>query len=120
MRKMQEKMLAAFEDAAVRAELEAVVQYDWGNTGHVYFQRGFDTLLDLQFAFNQETCSLSLSGLLVERAGLADNPPEWRVHDRTPETVDYHSLKYNDGQRVKAMFDMLDDLLADDVPAEVA
>jgi hypothetical protein len=110
MKNMQTKILEAFERIAANAGLEAVQKGDSANTGHVYIQDGFDTLLDIRYSFQSGYCTLALRGPAVTALGLADSPPAYRVGPAG--TVTYHALKYADSERVKAMLALVGDIAA--------
>jgi hypothetical protein len=104
MGQMQDKIMTALRGLAEAAGLDFEDQPDVSNTGTVYVQRGFDTLAVLRYSFQQDYCTLQLSGRAVDAAGLADNPPAWRLEDKT---LAWHHLGYDAGTRLQEMLDLV-------------
>lgn len=110
---MQAKVLAEFE-RIIAVDHEAVQRGVWANTGHVYAMDGFATVLELDYAFQDDYCTLKFAGVRVgEAIGaglLEDSPPVYRVRPELDEW-DFPYLRYNDGTRIQHMFDLLSRVL---------
>lgn len=110
MKSMQDKILDVI-DAATPANLELVVQHDYSNTGYIYVQRGFDTILRLQYSFQTGYCTLHVKGEAVQASmsiieelcgdrGTKHGSPH-AVYDK--ECLSWHALDYDDGDRIRRM-----------------
>jgi len=110
MGQMQDKIITELRRIAEKdARLEFADQPQYANTGTAYIQRGFDTVAELRYGFFDTYCSITFSGTAVAAAGLPDNPPSWRA---SQGSVTWHSLAYGDGDRVRAMLDVIRSVLA--------
>jgi hypothetical protein len=58
MGEMQDKVTAAIKDAAKEAGLDCVVNPQYANTGTIFFQRGFETVLSCVYDFQARNASL--------------------------------------------------------------
>jgi hypothetical protein len=100
MGQMQDKILAELRQSAVDAGLEFAAQPQYANCGTAYILRGLDTVAELQYGFFDGWCSIDVHGPAVTAAGLADNPPRWRV---VQGVISWHHLAYNDGARLRSL-----------------
>ena len=130
MRDMQQRVLARLKKIAGEAGLEFVLNQAWANTGQVLLQtEDFETALALGYSFQDGYCTISArypdrpvpltdpfktlpSGTVVRT-----RDDDYRVERGV---VTWHMLRYDDGARIRAMFDVVTGLLAkpEPVPAE--
>jgi hypothetical protein len=109
MRSMQEKILEAVTAALEAPGLETVQAAKYANTGRLWVQSGFTTHAEVQYRFDSTSCTISMSGPAVDAAGLADQPPEYRVerfNTAGAVRVSWGALHYVDGQRISGLVDV--------------
>jgi hypothetical protein len=112
---MQERILAALTEVGQRAGGQVNIQPQYANTGHVYISvaNGFSTLVELSYDFQAEYCGLHFRGPAIEALGLNDSPPRFRYQNTSSGgQLDYHALRYADGEGIEAMLDLLTRALA--------
>jgi hypothetical protein len=106
---MQTKILGEIEKTVTDAGLELVRQPQYANTGDVFAQRGFDTVWQMHYSFDDGTCSLSFQGPGVRALNLIDSPPAYR-YDEIPAwkgRLNFHALDYSEGDRIRLMLDLV-------------
>ena len=106
MKDIQTRILEALDAIIEEAELTPTIKMAWANTGHLYAMRGFETLVDVDFAFQDTYCTLIFTGPAVDALDLADAPPTFRVVPHRPGAA-FHALNYTDGERINAMLDLM-------------
>lgn len=111
MRTMQEKVIEMIEKIVAEDDnLDIVQQAEYANTGVLYCTSGLRTVWTLRYAFQTDYCTLTLSGInLIEEMGLSDNPPAYRIEERSgrePSAV-WHALNYTDSARVGHLLELL-------------
>jgi hypothetical protein len=112
---MQERILAALTDVGQRAGCQVNLQPDYVNTGRMYITTAitFSVLVELSYMFGPDTCQLYFRGPLIEALGLHDSPPRFRYQNTSSGgQLDYHALRYAEGDRIDAMLDLLTRALA--------
>lgn len=114
---MQTKMLAAIEKVADKHEVEVVHQPQWANTGTLFLQRDWDTLLVITYQFNDTYASIRVSGSRAQgvktRLGDTDVPGSYWISEdkRSGGGFSLPHCEYTIGARIVAFLDLLDELL---------
>lgn len=93
--------------------IEARQQPQWANTGRVYFQRGFTTLVELAYDFQDSDGSIRLNDVDPEQLSVRGREGYQggasRPSDGGPWLGWY--FKYRDGERIEAMLAAVRDLI---------
>lgn len=111
MKDMQTRVLTAIEQEITdRADVErdAVLRAQWANTGSVYAMAGLDTHLTVEYAFQDDYCTITLG---VPERDLTDLLPDQLLRDSKA----VFTVNYTDGQglrRVVTTIRLLLDALA--------
>ncbi|MEU1811050.1 hypothetical protein [Micromonospora aurantiaca (nom. illeg.)] len=112
---MQERILAALTDVGQRVAHQVTIQPVYANTGRMYITLAdtFTTLVEVLYDFQGEYCGLQFRGPGIDALGLQDSPPRYRYRrSASGDQLDYHHLRYTDGERITAMLDLLARALA--------
>lgn len=121
---MQKRLSAALVEQIEAAEMTAVENGEWANTGHLLAMDGWDSVLDVHYQFASDRCTLRMTGpavqAMVEAGTLEDSPPAYRVTtkalvrasgERLYELA-WPALLYGEGDRIRGMLDLVSALLA--------
>jgi hypothetical protein len=109
---MQNKILDAMTTTITNRHLEAVQPPVYANTGTLYAQRGFETLLEISYRFNTTymTHTVRVPAAVVEH--LKQRPPGASLDiDLRGARLTWHHLTYTEGDVIAAMLNQLDQLL---------
>jgi hypothetical protein len=93
MRPMQAKVLDKIESLVEGTDYEAVRQAQYDNVGRVYVQLGFETVLDIHYDFQPDSCSFDVYS--------PKKDPSSDAH------LVLHRMKYRDGEKFNAFFDSI-------------
>jgi hypothetical protein len=97
---MQKKVMGAIKEAAKEAGLDCVVNPNWANTGTIFFQLGFDTVLSCAYDFQDRYACLQFYPSGVQ--------PVMCCGFTHKECVHSAYIKYEDmGKRVAEMLDFI-------------
>jgi hypothetical protein len=106
---MQTRILGRLHAIAAEAGLELVDQPNYANTGILYAQDSeFTTHWQVRYDFQSDHCGLHLQGRAVNDAQPVDRLPytfRWQGG-----VLSFHVLRYDDGERIRAMFQLVSDL----------
>lgn len=124
MRRMQDKMVSAIEQAvksgATPTVVEVVLAPEYASTGHLFVHAtvngasNWSPGLVVRYGFQSTYCSIDLWGPGIDALGLVDSPPRYRVDrwaavDAVGVKVRWHSLRYEDGDRIAEMLEIVFD-----------
>jgi hypothetical protein len=112
---MQERILTALTDLGDRTGCQVTIQRQFANTGRLYYTAGtgFTVLVELAYHFDTDSCALHYQGPAIEALHLRDSPPSFRYeHGPTGRQLNFHALRYTDGERITTMLDLLARALA--------
>jgi hypothetical protein len=112
---MQERILTALTDLGDRSGCRVTIQRQFANTGRLYYTAGtgFTLLVELAYHFDTDSCALHYQGPAIEALHPRDSPPRFRYeHGSTGAQLNFHALRYADGERITAMLDLLARALA--------
>jgi len=113
---MQDKFIEAFAAKITDVGLDPVQRSKWANTGSIHAQSGFVSKVVIEYSFQDDYATITLSGSavseLIGAKSFVDNPPHYRVEDdeRNPRII-WFMLKYG-SDRVPEMFDTVGRILA--------
>lgn len=113
MTTMQDRITAELQHITEAAGLKFVNNGDWANTGHIYVQQGWETLLDARYDFQTDHCTLHCTGPAMEawkRSAWRDVPR--LVHwDPVLKHMTVHA-GYADSGEVQRQLDLFTAMLA--------
>lgn len=113
MTTMQDRITAELQHITEAAGLKFVRNGDWANTGHIYVQQGWETVLDARYDFQTDGCTLYFTGPAME----AWKVTKWRdvprlIHwDRVLKHMTVHAGYAGNGE-VQQQLDVFTAMLA--------
>lgn len=119
---MQERLIDAMRSRIETADLAAVIQAAWSNTGTIYAQDAdFHTHLEIEFDFQGDYCVLALRGSAVEASNLTSNGRVWsreKARRGQGDEIRFGFLRYSEGVRIRVLLEQISTLLTkpDDTP----
>lgn len=109
---MQNKIIDALRVVITSQHLDVAQQPQYANTGTLYAQRGFQTLLEIRYRFNPDYLTLTVRGPAVIANHLTQQPRAFSLDvDQRGMKLCWSYLPYDEGNTITDMLAQLEHLL---------